>query len=81
MKAIKRFFAQSIKDLLLTAEGGLSLPKLSALVASSAATYKFIVAEINDPLVWLVYLGVVGGHVVAGKLLEVWNKPKAEGGE
>lgn len=66
------FTKATIKELLLTPSGGLSLPKIIALIASGAATYKFIVADTNDPMIWLVYLGVVGGHAGASKLLSTW---------
>lgn len=78
MKSIIKFFKESFKSIFLNEEGGLSLPKLFLLVTSCAATYKFIIAEVNDPWIWLVYLGVVGGHGLASKLLEVYIKKRAE---
>lgn len=77
-KAIVKFFKESWKSLILSPEGGLSLPKLLLLITSFVATYKFIIAEVNDPWIWLVYLGVVGGHGLASKLLEVYIKKRAE---
>lgn len=77
-KTIIKFFSETWKSLLLTPEGGLSLPKILLLVTSFAATYKFIIAEVNDPWIWLVYLGVVGGHSLAGKMLEIYIKKRSE---
>lgn len=74
MKAIINFLKASWKSLLLSQEGGISLPKVLLLVTSCAATYKFIIAETNDPWLWLVYLGVVGGHSLAGKAVEAYVK-------
>lgn len=71
MNAIKRFWKASLDSLLLTKEGGLSLPKLLALTTSAIATYKFIIMESNEPLIWLIYLGVIGGHGLAAKLASV----------
>lgn len=71
MKAIKSFLKASIESLFLTPQGGLSLPKLLALITSGIATYKFIIMESNEPLIWLIYLGVIGGHGLAAKLASV----------
>lgn len=74
MKAIKSFLKASVESLFLTPDGGLSLPKLLAMITSFAATYKFIILPTPDPLIWLILLGVVGGHGLAGALLEkLWG--------
>lgn len=70
MKYITKFFKASLASLFLNAEGVLSLPKLAALATSAAATYRFIIMDSNDPWIWLVYLGVVGGHGVAAEALK-----------
>lgn len=70
-----KFIKASLYSLFLTPDGGLSLPKLLAMATSIAATYKFIILPTPDPLIWLILLGVVGGHGVAGALLEkMWGK-------
>lgn len=74
MNSLVKFLKASWKGLMLSSEGGLSLPKLMLLVTSCVATYKFIIAETNDPWLWLVYLGVVGGHSLAGKAVEAYAK-------
>ncbi len=71
MKAIITFWKASIESLFLTPSGGLSLPKVLALTTSAIATYKFIIMESNEPLIWLIYLGVIGGHGLAAKLASV----------
>ena len=74
MKAILGFWKATIYSLFLSPEGGLSLPKMLALLTSGVATYKFIIMDSNDPLIWLVYLAVIGGHGVASKLFEILAK-------
>lgn len=74
MKSVIKFIKASWHSLILSPEGGLSLPKALMLVTSCVATYKFVIAETNDPWLWLVYLGVVGGHSLAGKAVEAYVK-------
>lgn len=79
MKTLKKFFWASMYSLFLTKEGGLSLPKLLALLTSFVATYKFIILPTPDPLIWLIFLGVVGGHGVAHALLDkLWGRKGQE---
>jgi len=74
MKTLSKFFWASMYSLFLTPEGGLSLPKLLAMITSFVATYKFVILPAPDPLIWLILLGVLGGHGLAGALLEkLWG--------
>lgn len=70
----KAFIKATWRNLFVAPEGGLSVPKTFLLVSSCAATYKFIVADTNDPWIWLVFLGVVGGHAIAVEAVKFFSK-------
>lgn len=59
----------AIKDLILNEEGNHSFTKFWGFVAYSVASYKFIQIPEPSAEIWWAYLGIVGGSVLASKLI------------
>lgn len=59
----------ALNDLIKNEEGNTSFTKLWAFVAYSVASYKFIVIPEPASDIWWAYLGIVGGSVLASKLI------------
>lgn len=59
----------ALHDLIQNEEGNTSLTKVWAIIAYSVASYKFILIPEPTSDIWWAYLGIVGGSVVASKLI------------
>ena len=59
----------ALNQLVLNEEGNTSFTKLWGFVAYSVASYKFIMIPDPSADIWWAYLGIVGGSVVASKLI------------
>lgn len=63
-----------LKDLLCKADDGrVSHTKLGMIIAGATMTYHMLTSLPSDPLLWLVYLGTVGGYAAATRFIERKN--------
>lgn len=61
---------QRILELLTDVQDGrMSHTKIGVIIAGAAFTYKMVADKPDDPYLWLVYMGTVGGYAVAKQLI------------
>jgi len=75
-------YRAKIGELVVSQDGKLSHTRLWSNVAYLVGTWMFIRANLSAPPdvnLWMVYLGVIGGHTAISKLITVNAKSKAAG--
>lgn len=66
IKALRTRFLELVTD---PVDHRMSHTKIGVMIAGAAFTYKMVLDRPDDPVLWLVYMGTVGGYAVAKQFI------------